>query len=214
MPSPLPWGVVIVPDPFSFPSPFLFSFPDPKGARQKAEKIVPRRCPCGVASGRGRSRRCGGGSCAGGRATRTCRSGSGRTCCRRGRTAYPVMADTVRILVLSSNQFPSRPPDDPIDESPTPVLVGGHSTRRVACRVIGRGLGGGEFVVGSVSQKGSVAYLAGVDPLAGEGIVVGPHFGGGCRLSLSGLVSAEVRGWFLARFWPNSLVQLWDRAAM
>jgi hypothetical protein len=30
------------------------------------------------------------------------------------------------------------------------------------------------------------SYLAGVDPLAGETIVVSPHFGGGCRMSLSG----------------------------
>jgi hypothetical protein len=37
------------------------------------------------------------------------------------------------------------------------------------------------------------SYLAGVDPLAGERIVVRSHFGGGCRLSLSGLLPLSSR---------------------
>jgi hypothetical protein len=59
---------------------------------RRGERIVPQRYPCGAVCGRGRSRRCGGGSCAGGRETRICHSGSGRSCCRRGRRVCPVKA--------------------------------------------------------------------------------------------------------------------------
>jgi hypothetical protein len=54
------------------------------------DKIVPQRYPSCACVGRAWSRLFCEGSCAAGRGTRSCHSGSGRPCCRRGRRACPV----------------------------------------------------------------------------------------------------------------------------
>lgn len=51
----------------------------------------PQRYPSCAGDGRERSKQCDGGSCAEGRATRTCRSGSGRSWSPRGRRSYPTI---------------------------------------------------------------------------------------------------------------------------
>lgn len=57
---------------------------------------------------------CDGGSCAGGIATRTCRSGIGRPCCRHGCRACPININplapnpNVEITSLQANQFCAR----------------------------------------------------------------------------------------------------------
>ena len=182
------------------PLSIIVPIPEP-GAR--AERTVPLRCPCGAACGRGRSRQCGGGSCAGGTATRTCRSGTGRPCCRHGRTAYPAVQNTVRTLVFSPKTSPS---SRPVAEIPTPVLVWRHSTSgAVVMSLLDSGVGNSASVaIGGMGHP----YLAGVDPLAGERIVVRSHFGGGCRVVVVGLLPQSPRSKVPGRFSPNSLVQV------
>ena len=65
--------------------------------------ILPQRYPSCAVSGRGRSRRCDGGSCAAGTATRSFRSGSGRFCCRSGRRVCPVVVMALAFVSLHSS---------------------------------------------------------------------------------------------------------------
>lgn len=139
--------------------------------------IVPQRYPCGAVCGRGRSRRCGGGSCAGGRGTRTFHSGNGRSCCHRGRRACPVVRRVVSHRSRLSKLMPSPGARGPGGcrrhrESPWASSVGRVSLRPSRAWEMSWG-----------------AYLSRVDPLAGEGIVVRPHFGG--LLSMLSIVGVD-----------------------
>lgn len=60
--------------------------------RSSLTDSVPQRYPSCAASCRGWSMRSCEGSCAGGTETRSCRSGSGRSCCHHGCRACPVYA--------------------------------------------------------------------------------------------------------------------------
>lgn len=67
---------------------------------------VPQRYPFSSGDGRERSTRSCGGSCAGGRETRTCRTGSGRSCCPNGRRACPVEHVSAQVLSRYCDQYP------------------------------------------------------------------------------------------------------------
>jgi hypothetical protein len=66
----------------------VMSFVDP--VRSSSRGCVPQRYPFSSGDGTEQSMRSCGGSCAGGRETRTFRTGSGRSCCPSGRRACPV----------------------------------------------------------------------------------------------------------------------------
>lgn len=57
---------------------------------KRKRRYRPQRYPSCAGDGREQSKLSGEGSCAGGKGIRTFHSGSGRSCCRHGRTAYPV----------------------------------------------------------------------------------------------------------------------------
>lgn len=73
--------------------------------RSSLTDSVPQRYPSCAASCRGWSMRSCEGSCAGGTETRSCRSGSGRSCCHHGCRACPVYA--VSTPFISSCALPS-----------------------------------------------------------------------------------------------------------
>jgi hypothetical protein len=150
--------------------------------------IVPQRYPCGAVGGRGRSMRCGEGSFVAGTATPTCRSGIGTPCCRHGRRFYPVRQDPVsnRASIVSASvvieelfSLPSStPPCNHLELSLRPNVV----PRR-----------------GTVGKS----YLAGVNSLARESIVVGTHLvaSGGCMATrLFGVVD---RGFGVGKSWSG-----------
>lgn len=178
----------------AFPTPrsFFISVSDVYGSGQR----VPQRYPCGVASGRGRSRQCGGGSCAAGRGTRICRSGTGRSCCRHGRTAYPVMENTVSVSIAFPRQKDKTVPwlrcqRIFLPHRPSSSLASSKSRRHLSCRRLTRGWEVSPLV--AIARMGK-PYLARVDPLAGESIVVRSHCGGlSSKLSLSGLLPLSSR---------------------
>lgn len=62
-----------------------------------------QKVPSCVVCGKGWSRLSDVGSCAGGREIRFCHFGIGRSCCRLGRTAYPVKPRKGLISISSSN---------------------------------------------------------------------------------------------------------------
>jgi len=123
----------------------------PSGGRRGTRRAqdIPLRYPSCVVFGRGRSRRCGGGFCVGGRGIRFCRFGSGRSCCRRGRRACPVQY-LVSQLTLTQSIMSTAPP----------VYL---SCSDCACRGCSPG------------KRSRRSYLSRVDLLTREGIFVGTH---------------------------------------
>lgn len=86
------------------------------------------------------------------------------------------------------------PPNRAIDEipNPNPRLASFESRERIPCRCRSTRKGGisPSLEVGKMGNS----YLARVDPLTGETIVVGPHCGGWLsKLSLSGLLPLSSR---------------------
>ena len=160
---------------------------------------VPQRYPSCAGDGRGRSRRYGGGSCAGGKATRTCRSGNGRSCCRHGRTAYPngfkenmsALLVTVGLYIhpfsccscwsfmtpLNRNCHWRR--GDEIRQFPSLAIAKSVAPPNPRPRPFPHGFRSrSHFPAGNHFGRAKNAYLSRVDPLAGEGIVVRSHCGG------------------------------------
>ena len=76
----------------------VMSFVDP--VRSSSHGCVPQRYPFSSGDGTEQSMRSCGGSCAGGRETRTFRTGSGRSCCPSGRRACPVRSMSARVLSI------------------------------------------------------------------------------------------------------------------
>ena len=141
---------------------------------------IPQRCPFSSASGIAQSRQCGEGSCAGGRETRSCRSGSGRSCCHHGCRACPVSAvsTVLRLPLRVCRHSMVRGPA--VSQSPTPCAL-------CSCGAWARcGIAAWAGVDGWGARGGT--HLARVDLLAGEGVVVGTHVGGvGGYLGLVGV---------------------------
>jgi len=157
---------------------------------------VPQRYPFSFACGTGQSRRCGGGSCAGGRETRFCRFESGRSCCRSGRRACPV-ASTVSVrsvaivTLLRASSFIGAAVSQVLHEQHEPYfqcqscnMLPTYSTRRdpLSSSMYSSPLlprMGCAHSLSALQCHGVVmgAYLSRVDLLAGESVVVGPHVG-------------------------------------
>ena len=110
------------------------------------------------------------------------------------------------------------------NKSPLPVPPTNFPPRSSSGVVWLRGAVAAALLDSGVGNSASVAiagmghpYLAGVDPLAGERIVVRSHFGGGCRVVVVGVASSEskVQGpRFQVDFRQILWCRLWDRAAL
>lgn len=136
-----------------------------------------------------------GGSCAGGRATRTCRSGNGRSCCPSGRRACPVMFMSARVLSIYATGVLSKSLEVCAWAW---IRVAGmfllfHSCSSVYLPGIIRVCGLPSIFHACLSYASTVlpvcdsetgegtaicAYPAGIDLATGEGVFVSPH---GCR---------------------------------
>lgn len=117
----------------------------------------PQRYPSCAVSDTASSMRSVGGSCVGGRGTRFCRSGSGRSCCRRGRRVCPTIDIILSVFLLFNFLMPASnvpwllyPPSQRCVPRPTSQNSHGH---------------------------GLQTYLARVDLLTTEGVIVGTHDG-------------------------------------
>lgn len=136
-----------------------------------------------------------GGSCAGGRATRTCRSGNGRSCCPSGRRACPVIFMSARVLSIYATSVPSKSLEICawawIRIAGMSLLF--HSNSSVYLPEIIRVCGAPSIFPACLSYASTVlpvcdsetgegtavcAYPAGIDLATGEGVFVSPH---GCR---------------------------------
>ena len=189
----------------SRPSPKLSVPPRTRDVCRRGILIVPQRYPCGVASGRGRSRQCGGGSCAGGRATRTCRSGTGRSCCRHGRTAYPVEQSIVRIAVFSTKIESPEIPSTNLPPRPPSGVIRLREQLSARC-----GTRGGTFAVGLDRRDGLV-------PCRGRSAGRRNYrrkssFWRWLSIVVVGVASSEFR--FQVDFRQILWCRLWDRAAL
>ena len=121
--------------------------------------IVPQRYPCGAVGGTERSRQCGGGSFVAGRETRICRSGIGRSCCRHGRRAYPAVTEMSVFSHTWVSFSSSRRASSQSTSKRSPPLRSPRTSR-----------------IQSRGTTENIAYLARVDSLTREGIVVRSHF--------------------------------------
>lgn len=148
--------------------------------RSSLTDSVPQRYPSCAASCRGWSTRSCEGSCAAGTETRSCRSGSGRSCCHHGCRACPVSAvsTVLRLPLRVCRHSMVRGPA--VSQSPTPCAL-------CSCGAWARcGIAAWAGVDGWGARGGT--HLARVDLLAGEGVVVGTHVGGvGGYLGLVGV---------------------------
>jgi hypothetical protein len=108
----------------------------------------------------------------------TCRSGNGRSCCRRARRAYP----TQGVSIGSCDGIPSPKRDSAgisIDMNFPPRLCG--RVLHVQSPQSPSSTSSMHFRQQMSRQdlfESVIAYLARVDLLAREGVFVGPHFGG------------------------------------
>ena len=116
---------------------------------------------------------------------------------------------------LSSSQPKQVPPPVPSTNFPPRSSSGVVWLRgAVTAALLDSGVGNSASV--AIAGMGH-PYLAGVDPLAGERIVVRSHFGGGCRVVVVGVASSEskVQGpRFQVDFRQILWCRLWDRAAL
>jgi hypothetical protein len=135
------------------------------GRLRAGDQIVPQRYPCGAGDGTERSTRCGGGSCAAGTATRTCRSGSGRSCCRHGRRACPRCCSLVSIPFSLQESLAMGREGVPASSIPSILLMTFDAPEPPTIHPLGPSL------VGNRRKS----YLSRVDPLARENVVVGAH---------------------------------------
>lgn len=123
---------------------------------KEKRRYRPQRYPSCAGDGREQSKLSGEGSCAGGKGIRTFHSGSGRSCCRHGRTAYPVSRKTN----LSTNILIYR------------FCIGDGFDR--SCSLSRPSVGAREFIERVVWREDKT-HLSGVDLLTAERIVVGTH---------------------------------------
>jgi len=156
------------------------------GAQERSSLTdsVPQRYPSCAASCRGWSTRSCEGSCAAGTETRSCRSGSGRSCCHHGCRACPVSAvSTVLRLCLPLHVCVCK---QSMVRGPA---IAPSSCALCSCCAWARCAIAIPTWAGADSwgARGGT-HLARVDLLAGEGVVVGTHVGGvGGYLGLVGV---------------------------
>jgi hypothetical protein len=152
-------------------------FSSSHGAQERSSLTdsVPQRYPSCAASCRGWSTRSCEGSCAAGTETRSCRSGSGRSCCHHGCRACPVSAVST-VLRL------------PLHVCRLSMVRGPAVLQSPMCLVFVRCVGISTWAGADSWGARGGTHLARVDLLAGEGVVVGTHVGGvGGYLGLVGV---------------------------
>lgn len=161
-------------------------------------QFIPQKYPFGGRDGRERSTQCDVGSCAAGTATRSCRSGNGRSCCPSGRRACPTVIRSAWILTRCVHHSGNVRGSD-MCQRKRQTFAASRATG-IAMLIIQRYASLSSHCVcllysravsplripplscplerpARVCDEARNSYLSRVDLLAGEGIVVGPHFG-------------------------------------